>query len=118
MIVFRAPPGAATAQAPHLIKRVVGLPGERIEGRFGAIYLQKVEGSDLEPLAEPYLEPDVRSREFPAEKIPPGRYFVLGDNRQDSRDSTFFHSIEEESVKAVITRIDKPKKRQGKLNGR
>ena len=115
VIVFTAPPGAATAQVSDLIKRVVGLPGETIEGRARTIYIRKVDASDLEPLPEPYLGPGVRSREFPPEKIPPRRYFVLGDNRQDSRDSTFFHAIDEESVKAVITRIDKPKERRGKI---
>ena len=50
------------------------------------------------PIDEPYLPPDVRSRDFPPEKVPPARVWVLGDNRQDSRDSTFFKSIDEHSI--------------------
>ena len=92
IVVFLAPPGAATAEVKDLIKRVVGLPGETIEGRAGDIYV------DGKPLDEPYLPPDVRSREFPPEKVPPDHLWVLGDNRQDSRDSTFFKSIDEHSV--------------------
>jgi signal peptidase I len=92
VVVFTAPPGAATAQVKDLIKRVVGLPGETIEGRNGSIFINS------KPLDEPYLPPDVRSRDFPPEKVPPDRVWVLGDNRQDSRDSTFFKSIPEHSI--------------------
>ncbi len=92
VIVFKAPPGAGTSDVKDLIKRVVGLPGETIEGRAGTIYI------DDKPLDEDYLPPDVRSREFPPEKVPEHRYWVLGDNRQDSRDSTFFKSIDEDSI--------------------
>ena len=92
IVVFKAPPGAATAQVKDLIKRVVGLPGETIEGRNGSIFI------DGKPLDEPYLPPDVRSRDFPPEKIPPDKFYVLGDNRQDSRDSTFFHGIDEDAI--------------------
>ena len=92
IVVFKAPPGAATAQVKDLIKRVVGLPGETIEGRNGSIFING------KPLDEPYLPPDVRSRDFPPEKIPPDKIYVLGDNRQDSRDSTFFHAIDESAI--------------------
>lgn len=92
VIVFEAPPGASTSEVKDLIKRVVGLPGETIEGRGGEIYI------DGKPLNEPYLPREVRSREFPAEKVPPHRLWVLGDNRQDSKDSTFFKSIDENTV--------------------
>jgi signal peptidase I len=92
IVVFKAPEGAATAQVKDLIKRVVGLPGETIEGRNGNIFI------DGKPLDEPYLPPDVRSRDFPPEKIPPKKIYVLGDNRQDSRDSTFFHAVEESAI--------------------
>lgn len=92
IVVFKAPEGAATAQVKDLIKRVVGLPGETIEGRNGSIFI------DGKPLDEPYLPPDVRSRDFPPEKISPNKIYVLGDNRQDSRDSTFFHAIDEDAI--------------------
>jgi signal peptidase I len=92
VIVFEAPPGASTSEVKDLIKRVVGLPGETIEGRGGEIYI------DGKPLDEPYLPRAVRSREFPAEKVPPQHFWVLGDNRQDSKDSTFFKSIDEDAI--------------------
>jgi signal peptidase I len=92
VVVFEAPPGAGTTTVKDLIKRVIGLPGETIEGRGGEIYI------DGKPLDEPYLPPNVRSKDFAPERIPSGRYWVLGDNRQDSRDSTFFKSIDRGSI--------------------
>jgi len=92
IVVFKAPPGAATGEVEHLIKRVVGLPGETVAGRYGSIFING------EPLDEPYLPPNVRSRDFPPEKVPPDMLYVLGDNRQESRDSTFFHAIAEDAV--------------------
>lgn len=92
VVVFEAPPGAGTTSVKDLIKRVIGLPGETIEGRGGEIYING------EPLDEPYLPPNVRAKDFLAEKIPPERYWVLGDNRQDSRDSTYFKSIPRSSI--------------------
>lgn len=92
VIVFKAPPGASTSEVKDLIKRVVGLPGETIEGRGGTIFING------KPLAEPYLPDGVQSREFPPEEVPSDSYWVLGDNRQDSKDSTFFKAIDEDAI--------------------
>jgi signal peptidase I len=93
-----------------LIKPVVGLPGETIEGGGGHIY---VNGAQLD---EPYLPTNLRSREFPPEKVPPNHYWVLGDNRQDSRDSTSFKSITRESILARITAISAPPARRRSIH--
>jgi signal peptidase I len=62
------------------IKRVVGLPGERIEVRAGTVTING------RALAEPYVGfPDRRNS--PAVTVPPGAFYVLGDNRADSDDS-------------------------------
>lgn len=62
------------------IKRVVGLPGERVEIDAGVV---RVDGK---PLVEPYVEfRDGRSA--PPVVVPPDAYYVLGDNRSDSDDS-------------------------------
>lgn len=92
IVVFKAPPGTETEEIRDLVKRVVGLPGETVEGRNGHVYLN---GRLLE---EPYLPPGVRSKDFGPEKVPAGRYFVLGDNRQFSKDSTYFHSIRRSEI--------------------
>jgi signal peptidase I len=87
IVVFKAPPGEETAQIKDLVKRVVGLPGDTIEGRGGTIYINGKQ------LAEPYLPKGTESRTFAEEKVPAGHYFVLGDNRQNSKDSTYFGAI-------------------------
>jgi signal peptidase I len=65
-----------TADHPPLrfIKRVVALPGETIALSNGVVWINAVS------LAEPYttLNP---SWELPATNVPPGRVFVIGDNR-------------------------------------
>jgi signal peptidase I len=62
------------------IKRVIGVPGDRIEIVRGTV---SVNGA---PLGEPYVRyPDTRS--FTSVTVPPDAYYVLGDNRPRSDDS-------------------------------
>lgn len=81
-----------------LIKRVVGLPGERVRIARGQVYIN---GKKIE---EGYARHNRREmgRAPKSETIPPGHYYVLGDNRPDSHDSRFFHSISEESLKGKV----------------
>jgi signal peptidase I len=103
IVVFKAPPAAETADIKDLVKRLVGLPGETIEGKDGRIYING------RPLGEPYLPKGVRSRTFGPEKVPPGAYFMLGDNRQYSKDSTFFGPIKRSQlIGRVFMRIWPP----------
>lgn len=68
----------------HLIKRVVGLPGDRVaccttDGRL------TVNGTAVE---EPYLDQDTAPSEFAFDVVvPAGRIWVMGDNRSNSADS-------------------------------
>ncbi len=101
--VFKAPPGARTEDIKDLVKRVIGLPGETIEGRSGHIFI------DGKALSEPYLPRGTQSRTFPAEKVPPDTYFMLGDNRPYSKDSTFFGPIKRSDlIGRVFMRIWPP----------
>jgi signal peptidase I len=76
------------------IKRVVGLPGETIRMEDGQIYIDDV------PLAEPYVL-DLCSRsncEFREWVIEEDQYFVLGDNRNSSQDSTRFGPVDRDLI--------------------
>ncbi|HEX4650753.1 MAG TPA: signal peptidase I, partial [Granulicella sp.] len=97
----------------HLIKRIIGLPGDHLRLRNGRVFI------DGQPLLEPYTlyqpgpadnfrdnfprlqnpDPDVSSNWWIEMKqlvnrgeltVPPGQYFVLGDNRNDSEDSRYW----------------------------
>lgn len=82
VVVFDTPPGSNIHDMADLVKRIVGLPGETIQGRDGHVYI------DGKLLPEPYLPPGVQSKDFGPVQIPANSYFMLGDNRQYSNDST------------------------------
>jgi signal peptidase I len=75
-----------------LIKRVIGLPGETVEGKGGHVFING------QQLVEPYLPKGVATEDFPATTVPAGALWVMGDNRTNSRDSHIFGAIRESSV--------------------
>lgn len=62
----------------HLVKRVVGLPGEQVTFDRGRVSI------DGRPLMEPYASPSAFRGDY---DVPPGHVLVLGDNRDSSSDS-------------------------------
>ena len=103
IVVFLAPKGTETDLIKDLVKRVVGLPGETIEGRDGHILINGT------VITEPFLPEGVQSRTFGPVKVPPKSYFMLGDNRPFSKDSTYFGPIERKTfIGRVFVRIWPP----------
>lgn len=97
LIVFAKPEGeGGTVQ--DLIKRVIGLPGETVSARDNQIYIDKNDGRGPQPLDEPYLPEGTVTNDFQGTPIPEGSVFVMGDNRDDSRDSRFFGPIPESDI--------------------
>ncbi len=105
----------------HLVKRVVGLPGDRLRMRSGtvfingkalqepyAVYTRSAEDSFRDDF--PHLrstDPDVDANwwfqlqhlvDHGELKIPAGQYFVLGDNRNDSEDSRYWGLVPSASI--------------------
>ena len=73
-----------------LIKRVIGLPGETIEFKDGDVWI------DGRPLDEPYAQSS--SGAIAARQLGSDEYFVMGDNRGNSKDSRVFGPIHREDI--------------------
>lgn len=90
LAVFDGPDGAT-------IKRVVGLPGDTVGVRDGVLVVNG------KPKREPYVDYNLTdSSFFGPEKVPEGHFFVMGDNRSNSRDSRAFGPVPEEDLTGEV----------------
>ncbi len=91
VVVFRFPEDTDV----DFVKRVIGLPGETVEMRAGVVYV------DGEPLEEPYVLPEnfEPGAYWGPKVVPADHYFMLGDNRDDSRDSRAWGFVPRSLVK-------------------
>jgi signal peptidase I len=99
-VIVSSYPEAFAGPQELAAKRVIGLPGETVEVRGGAVY---VAGMKLE---EPYVyegEPTTSAAEAARWVIPDGELFVLGDHRSMSADSRVFGPIPIADVVGVVS---------------
>lgn len=98
----QAPCGVARAEESNsqwFIKRVVGLPGDRIAIKSGHVYRDGAKEND------PYISPCPGQAPctFPVQiTVPPGDYYVLGDNRGESDDSRFWGPIKRSWIVGLV----------------
>jgi signal peptidase I len=89
IVVFQSVEGGGE----DLIKRVMGLPGDEIAVRGGRLFVNG------EPQREPYVNKKFPDRStFAPTKVPKGHYFMMGDNRANSRDSRFFGPVPKKKI--------------------
>jgi len=99
VVVFETPPAAQAkcGAGGTFVKRIVGLPGETVQIRLrrGAAFVY-IDGRRLE---EPYIDHDRRDI-GPEERfnVPPGHFFMMGDNRSQSCDSRVWGSVPEDNL--------------------
>lgn len=77
------------------VKRVVGLPGDVVQLKSGYLYVNG------EKYDEPYVKDEYRAdgqNDFGPVTVPEGRYFVLGDHRNNSNDSRFVGAITRDMI--------------------
>ena len=107
IVVFRHPMPLACStgqgQAGDLVQRVIGLPGDTIWSDGNKIYV------DGRPLREAgwydSLYGQVGSTPILRMTIPPGEYFVMGDNRSDACDSRAFGAIARSAIVGKVFAI-------------
>ncbi|WP_248929743.1 signal peptidase I [Paenibacillus hamazuiensis] len=79
---------------PYLVKRIVGLPGDKVEIKQGRLYIND------EPLAESYVDSSIEDGRFSPHIVEADSYFVMGDNRHRnaSFDSRSFGSVPSKQI--------------------
>jgi signal peptidase I len=77
VVVFHSP----MVEGENLVKRVIGVPGDRVAVKDGKLYLNGVAQE------EPYLNEQYIRGDYAEIRVPEGTVFVMGDNRNNSGDS-------------------------------
>src|SRR3954447_15254038 len=95
------------------IKRVIGVPGDRVRVEGGMVY---VNGSAL---VEAYVPPENRDsnswRDGEVQVVPEGKYFVLGDHRNQSSDSRMWGYVPRDNIYGKAVFVYWPLQKMGRV---
>jgi signal peptidase I len=97
VFVFKYPNNPEVAY----VKRLIGMPGDTIEMIGRTVY---VNGTALKESYTQYIDPGSVYARYGPYTVPPGQYFAMGDNRDNSQDSRFWGSVPREYIlgKALV----------------
>ncbi|NQX62471.1 signal peptidase I [Paenibacillus qinlingensis] len=89
IVILEEPERLALPQHPLLVKRVIAIAGDEVQGRQGALYVNG------DKVTEPYADTPIEDGDFGPTEVGPGQIFVMGDNRHQaaSADSRMFGVI-------------------------
>lgn len=107
VVVFQAPPSADQNESDY-VKRVIGLPGNKVEIKEGKVFI------DDQELDEPY-ENEKPDYTYGPIIVPEETYFVMGDNRNHSNDSHYWGVLDKENIEGKVFIRYWPLDRLGKL---
>ena len=109
IVVFNTPSEAALkcGEGGTFVKRVIGLPGETVhENNKGFIQIKKPGSNEFTTLKEPYIPTQSRladSQHFGQTwTVPPGQYFMMGDNRAQSCDSRTWGAVPSNKLIGIV----------------
>ncbi|MCX6792413.1 MAG: signal peptidase I [Candidatus Falkowbacteria bacterium] len=114
VIVFRYPKDPQE----YYIKRLIGLPGETVEIKDGSVYITEENGL-ISKVEEPYLPAYVTTVALTegAVKLGPDEYYMMGDNRNGSKDSRSFGPVKKSFVIGRVFLRGWPVSDFGLING-
>lgn len=94
VVVFKYP----EQPSEYFLKRIIGLPGERVKVSGGHVIIYNKEHPDGVEISESYLPADLDTAGENTYTVGSDQYFVLGDNRPNSFDSRRFGPIDKKYV--------------------
>ena len=86
IVIFKYPDD----KEQYFIKRVIGLPGDTVNIIDGDVYVTTADGEEL--FVEDHFLPEEPYGSYGPYTVPDGSYFMLGDNRNCSKDSRFWNN--------------------------
>ncbi len=85
-----------------IIKRLIAVEGDEICCEGGVVYLRRAGENDFSALSEKYVSPAYRTPDFPVTAVGAGEIFILGDHRDNSRDSQDVGCFSYEDIVGVV----------------